>query len=88
MNCLHFVVRGRVQRVGFRRFVAALAVELAVVGWVRNEPDGSVTGTVEGDESALAEFVAGLRRGPALAIVDSVDCARAEPSGARTFAVR
>jgi len=37
-----FLVRGRVQGVGFRWFVEREAHILQVAGWVRNNPDGSV----------------------------------------------
>ncbi|HZL86426.1 MAG TPA: acylphosphatase, partial [Candidatus Krumholzibacteria bacterium] len=39
---LRFVVRGRVQGVGFRVFVAQQAHQLGVRGYARNQPDGSV----------------------------------------------
>ena len=39
---------GRVQGVGFRATVQALAVQRALSGWVRNEPDGSVTLEAQG----------------------------------------
>src|SRR5262249_61105815 len=37
-----FIVRGRVQGVGFRWFVEREAHMLGLGGWVRNNPDGSV----------------------------------------------
>src|ERR1700676_4997116 len=37
-----FVVRGRVQGVGFRWFVEREAHILGIAGWVRNNHDGSV----------------------------------------------
>ena len=37
-----FLVRGRVQGVGFRWFVEREAHILQITGWVRNNPDGSV----------------------------------------------
>ena len=39
---------GRVQGVGFRASVRALARLLPVTGWVRNEPDGSVLMEAQG----------------------------------------
>ena len=37
-----FVIRGRVQGVGFRWFVEREAHILGITGWVRNNDDGSV----------------------------------------------
>ena len=55
--------RGRVQGVGFRVTVQALAAQRALSGWVRNEPDGSVTLEAQGaaDEvEGLLEDVRGV----------------------------
>ena len=35
--------RGRVQRIGYRRFILDLAQDLGLAGYVGNERDGSVT---------------------------------------------
>lgn len=49
------VFRGRVQGVGFRAQAHRAAQPLRIVGWVRNEPDGSVRLVVEGpDEDVRA----------------------------------
>jgi acylphosphatase len=45
---LHFLVRGRVQGVGFRWFVHREASELELKGWVRNTEDGDVEVVVAG----------------------------------------
>ena len=42
ISAARFVVRGRVQGVGFRWFVEREAHALGVAGWVRNNADGSV----------------------------------------------
>lgn len=49
------VVSGRVQGVGFRPFIARIATELNVVGWVRNE-GSSVRIVAQQDASKLAIF--------------------------------
>jgi acylphosphatase len=70
-----FVARvfGRVQRVGYRRFVLDSAQELGVAGYVRNERDGSVTVFAQGDEVVLERFVERLKSPPPPAQVRSVD---------------
>jgi len=58
-----FQVHGRVQGVGFRYFVRQEARALGLAGWVRNEPDGSVSGEAAGDFSRLEAFREILERG-------------------------
>ena len=66
-------VRGAVQGVGFRPFVWRLAHELALSGWVRNDPSG-VAIEVQGRGDALERFVARLaREAPALARIDAIE---------------
>jgi acylphosphatase len=70
---LHAVVRGRVQGVGFRDATAREARRLGLAGWVRNQMDGAVEITAEGDEAALRELEAYLRHGPGMAKVIGLD---------------
>ncbi len=69
----HAVVRGRVQRVGFRVYTRDSAREHQVNGWVRNLGDGTVEVYGEGDEMALTEFLTDLHRGPVLSHVTDID---------------
>lgn len=71
-----FLVRGRVQGVGFRAFVVERARGLGLSGWVRNRADGRVEAVAEGEPDALERFAAALADGPLLARVDGVE---AEP---------
>jgi acylphosphatase len=68
-----FLVRGRVQGVGFRWFVVRLAERLDLAGLVRNLPDGAVEVMAEGGTASLAELEQALRQGPRMARVDAVD---------------
>jgi acylphosphatase len=83
------VVRGRVQGVNFRSFVAAKARALGLVGWVRNAPDGvTVEACAEGERRALEELARRMREGPPHARVDSVEVSWREPrGGAQGFAI-
>lgn len=81
-------VRGRVQGVGFRRYVRGWARELDLVGWVRNEPDGSVRVVAEGGTAALDRLTRLLWGGPPHADVESVDAERGGAEGGfATFSV-
>jgi acylphosphatase len=66
------VVRGQVQGVGFRMNAREQARRLGLIGYARNLPDGAVEVEAEGQDAAVAEFVAWLRKGPRFAAVASV----------------
>ncbi len=67
-----WIVRGRVQGVGFRYFVLATARALGVCGWVRNLRDGSVEVQAVGEPGAVRRLEAALREGPGHARVDEL----------------
>ena len=86
---LDVVVRGRVQGVGYRYFAIHAAVELGLVGWVSNLPDGAVRCVAEGDHASLEAFADCLRDGPAGAIVDDLLTAWPPATGEFTsFSIR
>ena len=69
----HYLVSGRVQGVGYRRFVHREAVRLGLRGRVRNLSDGRVEVYAEGSESVLRELESLLAEGPSFSQVISVD---------------
>jgi acylphosphatase len=75
-----FVVRGRVQGVGFRWFVEREAHILGIAGWVRNNSDGSVEVLAQGTRDQLSGLHGRLRQGPRAARVDSVEEAESRPA--------
>jgi acylphosphatase len=88
-RALRFLVRGRVQGVGFRYFVLRCAREHGVAGWVRNREDGAVEGEAAGAPEALAGFIAELRRGPrgaSVAAVETTEQLESPPPG-ETFTI-
>ena len=83
-----FVVRGRVQGVGFRWFVEREAHILGISGWVRNKQDGSVEVLAQGSREQLLGLRLRLRQGPRAARVDDVEEFEAKPvSGLNTFRI-
>jgi acylphosphatase len=68
-----FVVRGRVQGVGFRWFVQREAQMLGLTGWVRNNFDGAVEVLACGRSDQLETLKRRLQAGPRAARVDSVE---------------
>ncbi|CAN5522081.1 acylphosphatase [soil metagenome] len=71
---VHFIVGGKVQGVGFRRFVLHAANSLNLKGFVTNLEDGTIECVAQGDVSGLTEFETLLRQGPRFALVNSVTC--------------
>ena len=78
-------VYGRVQRVGYRRFVLDSAQELGLSGYVKNEKDGSVTIFAQGDEAILEKFIEMLKSPPPPAYVKSIDVREAKPRQAMKY---
>jgi len=72
MSLRRWIIRGRVQGVGFRWFVMREAERLKLGGYVTNLPDGSVEVVSEGPEASLEMLEQHLRRGPSHARVDDV----------------
>lgn len=82
-------VHGRVQGVGFRWFVRSVAARLNLVGWVANEPSGSVRIVAEGDAANLTELAKALGQGPSGAHVERVDAEISAAKGTfRAFEIR
>ncbi|HEY8168423.1 MAG: acylphosphatase [Candidatus Limnocylindrales bacterium] len=75
------VVRGRVQGVGFRVFVAREARRRGLVGWVRNGSDGAVRIVVEGPDAQLDGLLEILHDGPPAAWVKGVEVVRGRAAG-------
>ena len=88
MTARRYIVRGRVQGVGFRWFVDHEARALGLAGWVRNNIDGTVEALAIGTEEQHNAFRSKLRQGPRAARVDEVTELPAEPvDGLKTFRI-
>ncbi len=68
----HYMVKGRVQGVGFRWYVHREAAEIGLRGWVRNIPEGHVELVAAGTAEELAELKAALHKGSRGSRVDAV----------------
>ena len=88
MESKRYIVRGRVQGVGFRWFVDHEARQLGLAGWVRNNIDGTVELLAMGNEQQLATLKRRLQQGPRAARVDELQELPAEPvTGLTTFRI-
>lgn len=81
------VVSGRVQGVYYRASTQQQARRLAVAGWVRNRPDGSVEAWLEGAPDAVEALLAWMRRGPAGARVTDITVTETRPRNDADFVV-
>jgi DNA ligase D-like protein (predicted 3'-phosphoesterase) len=82
------VVRGDVQGVGYRDATRRRALQLGLMGWVRNGEEGCVLVHAEGPEQAVDELVSFLEDGPPSARVEEVTVERGKVEGHEQFAIR
>ncbi|CBS89921.1 [NiFe]-hydrogenase maturation factor hypF (carbamoyl transferase) (plasmid) [Azospirillum lipoferum 4B] len=80
-------MRGRVQGVGFRPHVHALARRFGLTGWVLNDPQGVLIEVQGADTAAFRTAL--IEEAPPLARIDAVDCETVAPlPGEGSFAIR
>lgn len=79
MRAIQATVRGRVQGVFFRVYTRDKANQLGLVGWVRNNRDGSVECFAQGAEGSIETFIRFLHKGSPSSRVDSVKVQVATP---------
>jgi len=77
----HVIVTGRVQGVGFRFYTRETARRCAVVGFVRNLPDGRVEAVFEGEDANVESVVTWCRSGPPGSKVSGVERRDEAPTG-------
>ena len=81
-SCVHYRVLGRVQGVFYRASTEAMARQLGLTGWVRNDENGDVELIACGTSASLKALEEWLWRGPENARVSEV---RATPVRAQIF---
>ncbi len=84
---LDIIVKGKVQGVFFRGATKAVADQLSVKGYVKNEGNGDVTIAAEGDNLSLEMFLDWCKEGPEDAIVSSVESREGELKNYRNFEI-
>ncbi|MCK9582310.1 MAG: acylphosphatase [Endomicrobiales bacterium] len=67
-----FIVFGVVQGVGMRYFVKNLADTHGLVGWVNNQPDGSLKIIAEGTKEILDIFCEKFKKGNGIAKIENI----------------
>ncbi|HVW94641.1 MAG TPA: acylphosphatase [Mucilaginibacter sp.] len=84
---LDITVKGKVQGVFFRASTKAVADQLGVKGFVKNDPNGDVVIEAEGDKVAIGMFLDWCNEGPEHAEVTSVETNEGELKNYRNFDV-
>jgi acylphosphatase len=82
-----YLVRGRVQGVGYRDYAQRVASALGVTGYVRNLDDGRVEVYAAGPPDKLSDLSAALRKGPRFSDVRGVDEQEAAPQRYSDFQI-
>ena len=88
MASYRYIIRGRVQGVGYRYFVMREAAALGVSGFARNLPDGTVEVIAEAADDVMALFEERLRQGPSFASVNDLDRSAVAARGDQGFHIR
>jgi len=85
MKHLDITVKGKVQGVFYRASTKAVADQLGVKGFIKNEPNGDVAIAAEGDNIALEMFLDWCHEGPQDAGVTAVESHEGELKNYRNF---
>ena len=72
MPAIQLTIKGKVQGVFYRQSAKNKAEHLHIKGWVKNNPDGSVSCYACGDEKELSLFTEWCKHGPITAKVTEV----------------
>ncbi len=74
------IVKGKVQKVGFRDHVQEIARNLGVKGYVENMKDGSVKITCEAEEDTLKRFIQQINIKTDLITVENIEIIKEQPA--------
>ncbi len=84
---LNIKVKGKVQGVFYRATTKAVADQLGVKGFVKNEADGSVYIEAEGEAVMIESFLEWCQEGPDRAQIDHIESNEGEMKNYRNFEV-
>jgi acylphosphatase len=80
-------VHGKVQGVFYRKSTVEKAASFGLVGWVKNNEDGTVEILVQGPENMVVKMVEWCWDGPKNAVVTKVDQQEVGPGNYADFKV-
>jgi len=87
MKHLNLIIKGRVQKVGFRFHAMEAAYKYGIAGFVMNRDDDSVYIEAEGTGDALESFIGWCHRGPIGARVEEVKVSDGEMQSFTSFEI-
>ena len=73
---VHLRNSGQIQGVFFRRSAKLEAEKLEIVGWIRNNADGSVEVMAQGLDETIDKFIAWSKKGPPVAKVKKFEVSK------------
>src|SRR3989344_7507730 len=79
MKRVILIVKGRVQRVGYRDFVEEIARKLGIIGFVENLKPYDVKIVCEGEEEKVKQFLEKIKNPPKPAEVEDIKTIFEEP---------
>lgn len=87
MKHIDIKVNGKVQGVFFRASTKAVADQMGIKGFVKNEKDGSVRIEAEAEPFILDAFIDWCKEGPDKAVVEEIEVHDGEVKNYRNFEV-
>lgn len=87
MKHLSITIYGKVQGVAFRIATKAIADQLSIKGFIKNQPDGTVYIEAEGDKFSLGYLLEWCHEGPDKAVVEKVEVSEGELKNYLNFEV-
>ncbi|MGH1486189.1 MAG: acylphosphatase [Cellvibrionaceae bacterium] len=87
LHAIEITVQGRVQGVFYRASTVQAATALGLVGWVKNQRDGSVLIHGEGKLSMLNELLEWAQQGPEYANVTNISSVNTDIEGFSQFTI-
>ena len=87
MKHVKIIVKGKVQRIGFRFTTMQMAVKLGISGIIKNMENNQVYIEAEGEEIPLNNFIDWCRNGPPWAQINQITIEKGEPKNYTSFEI-
>lgn len=73
LAAVKLLIRGDVQGVSYRYFTRTMAENLGLIGWAKNEEDGTVTVFVQGRVENIEKIIEWCKTGSPMSTVEKVE---------------